>query len=343
MSININQETILLELEKAYENVNQKCIDQAKYYFETDSFIFNELNTLHKEGKRRRGLLTLNATEAYQAEVDERTYTLAALVEFTHLALLIHDDVMDKSPIRRNTLSAPGRFTAIVDGRGVCDSEHQGNALALGLGDLMFFFIFQEIFSLHYESNSQHNLTELFSRTLYYTARGQMFDTIAGECPIKKDDIIKLYEMKTGYYSFFLPLAIGAHLGEADSDEFEILEFLSKHLGILLQIKDDLNGLHNDEKDLTRDISQNKAMLWRWYLESSVPKSEKRNLKTVFGAPVLFHDDIAYIQNLCEQYRINKKLEEDITTYTKEAHNLIRYLNIPKNHKKKIHEFINEL
>lgn len=334
--------TALPILEQACEALNEEFIYQEKTHFAADAFIFHELRSLAGPGKRLRGLLTILSCGAF-GQLDEESYEIAALVEYAHLALLIHDDVMDKSVIRRGTLSAPGRYAAILDGRGIIDSDDQGAAVSIALGDLLFFFILQKITNLSTEDFEQQPLTELFLRTLAYTARGQIFDMVAGMTKNKHEDIVKLYETKTGYYSFFLPLAVGAHQAGLDSEEIDLLEILGKYLGLIFQIKDDQAGLKNDYQDLTSDIAQNKATLWRWLLEQETSGRDKEHLAALFGAPIILREDITFIKSLVESHHIHEKVNQELTSYAKEAHAVVHCLPIPRDKRKLLHEFINSL
>src|SRR5690625_7181859 len=69
-----------------------------------------------------RPLLTLLASEL-GAGLNPQVLDAAMGVEFTHLATLYHDDVMDSAPIRRGAPSA---------------HEVRGNSVAILTGDLLF-------------------------------------------------------------------------------------------------------------------------------------------------------------------------------------------------------------
>jgi len=69
-------------------------------------------DALGSSGKLLRGRLLLRCAalgpDAYEQQ--ERLCILAAMVELTHLASLIHDDIIDDAPIRRGRPSVQGRY-----------------------------------------------------------------------------------------------------------------------------------------------------------------------------------------------------------------------------------------
>lgn len=335
------KQRVLPRLKQSLEMLNKKFMYQSKSFYENDLFIFNELNTLIAEGKYTRGLLTILSADSYGEPDNEIVYELAALVEYAHLALLIHDDVMDQSNLRRGTLSAPARFSAILDGHGAQQAKSYGDAVALALGDAMFFFILDQVLSLPCHNSKKQSLLNHFTKILYVTARGQVFDVVAGIQQLEYDDIIHLYETKTAQYSFFLPLALGLELPEVEFDELEMIELLSKQLGLILQIKDDLQSFNGDYQDLSQDVSGNKAMLWRWYMENAASRKEKERLRGIFGSEIIFPHDLNLITNLFEKYQIRDHLKSEIDKHTKIAHSLVQYLSVRKKERRLLHEFIN--
>src|SRR6185369_12018856 len=76
--------------------------------------------TLSAGGKRLRPMLVFLCADGEGAEP---LVAAAAAVELLHMATLVHDDVLDRAPLRR------GRPTVFADG---------GRAAATATGDLLF-------------------------------------------------------------------------------------------------------------------------------------------------------------------------------------------------------------
>ena len=69
-------------------------------------------DVLGSSGKmiRPRLLLLCSAFGPYAMERSERLCMLAAMVELTHMASLIHDDIIDEAPFRRGKPSIQGKY-----------------------------------------------------------------------------------------------------------------------------------------------------------------------------------------------------------------------------------------
>ena len=68
----------------------------------TPSNLYDPLNYfMNLGGKRIRPLLTLMSVELFGGKVEE-AFPSALSIEFFHNFSLIHDDIMDKAPLRRN-------------------------------------------------------------------------------------------------------------------------------------------------------------------------------------------------------------------------------------------------
>jgi geranylgeranyl pyrophosphate synthase len=107
--------------------------------------------TLSAGGKRLRPMLVFLCANG---DGDERLVAAAAAVELLHMATLVHDDVLDRAPLRR------GRPTVFADG---------GRLAATSTGDLLFSRSFAELASTG-SADSVRSLSEASSAL----ARGEL-------------------------------------------------------------------------------------------------------------------------------------------------------------------------
>ena len=87
-SIAVYQEHFLAHLE------NEKILKEPKNLYEPIDYI------LRLGGKRMRPVLTLMATEIFDADF-KKALSAATAVEVFHNFSLVHDDIMDDAPLRR--------------------------------------------------------------------------------------------------------------------------------------------------------------------------------------------------------------------------------------------------
>jgi octaprenyl-diphosphate synthase len=170
-------------------------------------------------GKRLRPMLTLASAKlcGYQGE---RHVTLATCIEFIHTATLLHDDVVDKSKLRRGLETANSVW---------------GNQASVLVGD----FLFSRSFELMVEDGSVKIMGILASASARL-AEGEVMqlltsnDTQTGESAYL--DVIKA---KTAQL-FAAACRLGAVVADRPSVEEEGLEAFGMNLGVAFQLIDDV-------------------------------------------------------------------------------------------------------
>ncbi len=148
-------------------------------------------------GKRIRPVMCLMANEMFE-EIKEDAYEVAAAIELFHNFTLIHDDIMDKAPIRRGKPTVHTEF---------------GQATALLAGDVMLIAAYE---NLNRISNQYlHRIFNLFNSTAKKVCEGQQLDMEFEKLDeINFDEYVKMIGLKT---SVLLAgsLQMGAILGGA--------------------------------------------------------------------------------------------------------------------------------
>jgi geranylgeranyl diphosphate synthase type I len=187
-------------------------------------------------GKRLRGALVLLGCEAAGGD---RAWAIDASigVELLHAYLLIHDDFMDRDEVRR------GGPTVHVQLGAATRSEHLGASLAVLLGSLCEAWALQLVLSAPVAPDRALAAAQLLARELDQVTVGQIQDVSAplGR-ELRADDVLAVERMKTGGYTFELPLRLGALLAGAAEPLLDALERFARPLGQAFQIADDLLG-----------------------------------------------------------------------------------------------------
>jgi geranylgeranyl diphosphate synthase type I len=187
-------------------------------------------------GKRLRGALVVLGCEAAGGD---RAWALdpSIGVELLHAYLLIHDDFMDRDETRRGgpTIHAQlGRDTR---------SAHLGASLAVLLGSLCEAWALELVVSAPVAPERTSKAARLLARALQEVTVGQMEDLAAplGR-ELRASEVLAVEQMKTGSYTFELPLRLGAVLGGGGEALLELLSKFALPLGQAFQIVDDLLG-----------------------------------------------------------------------------------------------------
>jgi geranylgeranyl diphosphate synthase type II len=178
---------------------------------------------------------------------DDVTLSLkpAMAIEVFHNFTLIHDDIMDNAPLRRNQPTV---------------HEKWDNNVAILSGDAMQILAYQLMCEA--PVTKIKILMDIFNATALEVCEGQQFDmNFALKNDVTLLEYLQMIELKTSVL-LAASLKIGALCGEASDMEAQKLYEFGRYLGIAFQIQDDyLDVYANQElfgKTLGGDIAENK-------------------------------------------------------------------------------------
>lgn len=188
-------------------------------------------------GKRLRPRITLLSAQAlphFNSEQHlEKVCHIAASIEMLHSATLIHDDVIDKAPLRR------GQPTL---------NDTEGNHAAVLAGDYMFTRCFNLL-----EKARDFDIIIALNQTLSQLVVGELYQLEhEGDPNLSLDIYYKTIYAKTGVL-FELAASAPAILIKEDNDLVPTLRDYGRLLGIAFQIKDDMLDYSADAKALGKD------------------------------------------------------------------------------------------
>ncbi|HUJ73417.1 MAG TPA: polyprenyl synthetase family protein, partial [bacterium] len=132
-----------------------------------------------------------------------------AAMELFQSGLLVHDDIMDRDPVRRGLPSIFQQYAQAAGREGHADPAHVGQAQGICAGDVACFMAFELLARVR--APALRDVLALCARELSAVGIAQMQDVAWGASKdgVKVDDILAMYRYKTGRYSFALPLAAG--------------------------------------------------------------------------------------------------------------------------------------
>lgn len=172
-------------------------------------------------GKRLRPALVLMAAEAYGAPM-QKAMPAALAMELFHNYTLLHDDVMDKSDMRRNRESVYKKY---------------GTDAAILSGDTMQGMA--EKLLLDTEDTMLRKVLGIYNRMAREVYEGQSLDMeFESRQDVTPDEYIEMIRKKTGAL-LGACAETGALLGGADEAQAEALREYGEMLGIAFQIEDD--------------------------------------------------------------------------------------------------------
>ncbi|WP_420149092.1 polyprenyl synthetase family protein [Spirosoma sp.] len=195
-------------------------------------------------GKRMRPLLTLMAT--YLFTDDWRKAVRPALgIEVFHNFTLMHDDIMDKAPLRR------GQPTV---------HEKWNENVAILSGDVMLVNAYQLL--LNVEADKLKPVLQRFSRTAAEVCEGQQMDmNFEARWDVTEAEYIDMIRLKTSVLLGY-SLELGGLIAGADAETTQHLYEGGMNIGVGFQLKDDLLDVYGDPakfgKQVGGDIIANK-------------------------------------------------------------------------------------
>ncbi|MDX9769368.1 MAG: polyprenyl synthetase family protein [Tenuifilaceae bacterium] len=262
--------------------------------------------TLASGGKRIRPVLVLAACNMYSNSVDKALYPAIA-IELFHNFTLIHDDIMDKAPIRRNQPTVFAKW---------------GSDIAILSGDALNILAYQLLAKSDKEILSQ--VINTFNKIALGVCDGQQYDMDFETAQyITQEEYLNMIELKT---SVLLKGALqigGIVAGAPQSDIIKLGEF-GLNLGLAFQLQDDLLDAFGNSstfgKKIGGDIVANKKTFLTIKAFSLAKGKSLELLSSYFKAEGV--DPLQKVQEVLKIYNevgIKEITEEKINEYFENA------------------------
>ncbi|HUR11226.1 MAG TPA: polyprenyl synthetase family protein [Flavitalea sp.] len=191
---------------------------------------------LNLQAKRIRPVLCLMGNELF-GDIRPDVYHVASAIELFHNFTLIHDDIMDKAPLRRGQQTVHERF---------------GSSTALLAGDVMLVAAYDHLNKI--DPHFKFAVLDLFNKTAREVCEGQQLDMDFEKQPIvQMDAYIRMITLKTSVL-LASSLQLGAILGGAGLGNQEHIYEFGKCLGIAFQVQDDYLDAFGDPTKFGKQV-----------------------------------------------------------------------------------------
>jgi len=281
-------------------------------------------------GKRLRPVLALMACNLFSDKIDEAIIPATGLEVF-HNFTLVHDDIMDHAPVRRNLPTVHSKWNL--------------NQAVLS-GDVMA-FIANECF-LQTPPLCLLKVFKVFNKTAIEVCVGQQLDIDFEKATIvSQEEYLRMIELKTAAL-LAASAKIGSIIGGADDKDSEILYEFGKNLGLAFQIQDDLLDIYGDVKVFGKimggDIISNKKTFLLVKAMEIASVEQAKQLHEQFALKEFDPEiKVKKVIELYEQLNIKNISENHANDYINTAFSLLGKVSTPNERKTELANIANSL
>lgn len=328
--------------EKVNSYIENIIADEVYIYDSTSKTVEGLINTFKDAcdgGKRLRAMLVLLGYRlAGNRDENLEIYKAAAAYEIFQTAILIHDDVIDASELRR------GKPTVHV----ALGNDHLAESNAICLGDFGIFLSQKVLSKLDVESDVLVRAMRIYNKTLMNTIAGELLDVNSPYSKhVSKDRILNIAYLKTAWYTIIGPMLLGAILGGAGDELTLKIEEFGKHVGIAFQLKDDILGIFGEEnvvgKSITSDISEKKLTLLYLYVLEEGNMEQLEIFNAYYGKQDVTEKECNIIKDIMTDLDVVSKVEIMLKEEMELAKNMIDGITLEDEMRKELNDFINFL
>ncbi|GHS98409.1 geranylgeranyl pyrophosphate synthase [Synergistales bacterium] len=268
----------------------------------------SRLYTLFKEagtgGKCIRGSLVKLGYEIISGcPAGDEILPAAAAFEILQTGILGHDDIIDKSPLRRCRDSIWRAASGRDDDPA---ARHYGVSQAICLGDIGIILANRLVAESDFEPPLRYEAMTVFHDVQMNTIDGEMLDVYLSHQKAYGDEtgILQMTRLKTAWYTVIGPMQLGAVLAGAGRIQKSYIEEFGESLGIAFQMKDDILGVRASENEIGKsnksDISEGKVTLLAYYALKNASQSERERLLSVYGQADISESDRQTVTSIFE-------------------------------------------
>jgi geranylgeranyl diphosphate synthase type II len=239
-------------------------------------------------GKRIRPVMTLLACNLFSDNVDNAIVPSIGLEVF-HNFTLVHDDIMDRSVLRRGSETVHKKW-----------NENQ----AILSGDVMAFVANDCIAQAPADIMSA--VFKIYNRVAREVCIGQQLDMDFETTPyVSHDEYLKMVELKTAVL-IAGSLKIGALIGGANKTDCDLIYSFGLNLGLAFQVQDDILDTFGDPKVFGKKIGGDIV-------------ANKKTLLLIKAFELASGADLKQLQKLSSNKELDpeKKIEAVISIYNK--------------------------
>ena len=284
---------IKAEINQIIKEYNESLVSYASGCLKENLEYLKDLNS---DGKLIRGFLISFGYKILKENISY-SYHLSLAYELFQTSVLIHDDIIDNDNLRRgkNTIHYSNylKYKSLND----LDAKKASESIGICIGDYGFFKVNEIIIKYYKDDPNFSKLFDYYNNIVLKTVEGELVDVVLSfeskykEIENLEDNIMKIYKLKTAFYSIIGPLNLGLILGGIDDKKLEDINNFGEKVGIAFQLQDDILGIYSDMgKVIGSDIKEYKQTLLFSYTMKN--KKYKDELLKYYGKEIIGEKEI---------------------------------------------------
>ncbi len=295
---------MLFSLKKVFKQINEELLNYE--YGNSPVELYEPFYyILSLGGKRLRPALTMLGFHLYSEDY-QKLIKPAMAVELFHNFSLIHDDIMDKAPLRRGMATVHEKYnmpTAILS------------------GDVMLVKAYELLASV--DASILKTALDGFNKVASEVCEGQQMDmNFENREHVSLQEYIEMIRLKTSVLLGY-SLQLGGLVAGASEEECQLLYKIGENAGIGFQIQDDLLDAYADAekfgKQVGGDILANKKT---YLLLKAVEKSDvaqKKELQKWLATDETEKGKVKAVLTIYDSLAIKEEAEVAMNQYFDQA------------------------
>ncbi|PJE67676.1 polyprenyl synthetase family protein [Candidatus Shapirobacteria bacterium CG10_big_fil_rev_8_21_14_0_10_40_9] len=277
------------EIDKFLARFFNQRIKEGNKFDPISGDVWRKLQGFVTGGKRIRGGLVRLGYECFKKASKEKILPISAAIEITHGAILIHDDIIDESPLRHGRPTVHKLYENYYQ---KCyqqgDASHYGESMAIIVGIVGYYGGISLLSQARFSGELKAKAIDEMARFMIETGYGETLDVdLAHRLKIEEKDVLTIHTLKTAQYTIVGPLKIGGILAGAREQQLKGFEDYGVPVGIAFQLQDDILGMFGSEEETGKpaddDIKEGKnTLLYTQTLKRGNSQQRKR-LKSLWG------------------------------------------------------------
>ncbi len=338
-------DNMIKQIDKSLETFMERSKKEYKLDL-VDPILFNSLKEfILRKGKRIRPLLLILSYKGYSKNKTRSCpsiYYVSTCIELLHNFMLVHDDIIDRSSLRRGKPTLHRLLRKTVKTK---EQDKLGYDLSIVAGDIIFALAIGAFLSIKEKPQRKEEALKYFIQTAAFTAMGEFIDTLYGVQKIQKvteEDVYLNYTLKTARYTFDCPLVVGAILAGASKKDVKALSDLGLLTGQAFQIQDDIIGIFSSQKKIGKsilsDLAESKKTLLVCHANENLSAAKRKKFMHYFAKSKKTYSDLVAVRKIflesgSLQYSLNA-IKKRLT----KAEKLLRQLKMKDKYRKIIEE-----